>query len=110
MKIIDYNNGLKYLPDFMKDFHDQKDLFKCIHDLYKDDENFKELPASWRDNHIFVIDFFLWFMSMHGYKLQKIRQNIQFCDLHETMNEFKRKRLKQTINILSEKLPADGGE
>lgn len=26
-----------YLPKFMRDFHDQKDLFKSMHYLYQDD-------------------------------------------------------------------------
>jgi hypothetical protein len=70
----------KHLPEPMRDFHDQKDLFKSIHYLYQDNENFKASP-NWADAHVYVIDAFLWFMASRGYTLQKTRKkNIAFKD------------------------------
>ncbi len=34
----DWLNSGEYLPHIMRDFHDQKDLFKTIHTLYSDSE------------------------------------------------------------------------
>jgi len=73
----------EYLPSFIRDFHDQKNLFKSIHHLYQDNEWAKDAP-SWRDGHIYVIDWFLWFMAGRGYTLQKSRKKgIKFYDLPE---------------------------
>jgi hypothetical protein len=96
-----YTQDKHYLPDFMKDFHDQKDLFKAIYELYKDDENLKKLPQGWVDNHIFVVDFFLWFMGQHGYKLQKVRKKgVDFYDLKTTIEEMKGRSTKRFMDIL----------
>lgn len=102
MDAIEYTKSLKYLPEEFKDFHDQKDLMKALHDLYKDNETLKNMPNTWVDNHVFIVDFFLYFMSLHGYKLQKIRnKKVKFYDLNKTVDEFKEKRIKELSNILS---------
>lgn len=70
-----------YLPDFLKDFHDQKDFFKSMHYLYQDSEGAKEKP-NWRDGQIYTIDWFLWFAASRGYTLQRCRRkNIEFKGL-----------------------------
>lgn len=70
-----------YLPNFLKDFHDQKDFFKSMHFLYQDSEGAEDRP-NWCDGHIYTIDWFLWFMGSRGYTLQKNRtKNIEFKDL-----------------------------
>jgi hypothetical protein len=70
-----------YLPEFLKDFHDQKDFFKSLHHLYQDSEGAEDRP-NWREGHIYTIDWLLWFMASRGYTLQKCRRkNITFKDL-----------------------------
>ena len=59
----------KYLPTFMRDFHDQKDVFKSIHKLYGDVDI--PNPPSWIDAHVYTVDRFLWYMASRGYTLQK---------------------------------------
>jgi hypothetical protein len=70
-----------YLPEFIRDFHDQKDLFKTIHWLCKPkklsgtDTSFDSLQAvSWIQGQIYVIDKFLWVMAKFGYTLQRSRK------------------------------------
>lgn len=100
---IEYTQSKEYLPDFLKDFHDQKDLFKAIHQLYKDNESLQKMPNSWVDNHIFVIDYFLWFMGQHGYKLQKVRKKgVQFFNLHQTIEEMNKMRNVGLLEILQQ--------
>jgi hypothetical protein len=102
MNAIEYTKALEYLPDFMKDFHDQKDLFKAIHELYGKNESLQKLPNSWCDNHIFVIDYFLWFMGQHGYKLQKARKKgVEFYDLQATIEKMNSRRLDSLKHILN---------
>jgi hypothetical protein len=105
---IDYNEEKKYLPEFMQDFHDQKDLFKSLHDLYSERLE-KELPAfNWRDSHIYTVDFFLWFMGMHGYKLQKVKaKDVEFYDIEKTKAESKEKRVEAISKILFQREPTD---
>jgi hypothetical protein len=86
------SNGM-YLPPFMRDFHDQKNLFKAVgrivaRDQAENPEDFikKRLP-NWLDAHIYVVDYFLWFMAKHGYTLQKSRQSCEFEDIQEAINK-----------------------
>lgn len=71
-----------YLPEFLKDFHDQKKVFKKLQQWKSalgDDP-----PNNWVDNHIYTIDYFLWIMALHGYKLQKIRaKDIEFLNIQD---------------------------
>jgi len=60
----------KHLPSFMRDFHDQKDLFKTVGGYDRDDPY---PDISWIDGHTYTIDRFLWWMAAHGYTLQKCR-------------------------------------
>ena len=66
-----------HLPPFLRDSHAQKDVFKWM---------FRSVEAArargdarglgdltWVAAHVFVIDFFLWFMARHGYTLQRTR-------------------------------------
>ena len=62
----------RYLPEPMRDFHDQKDLFKAMSQLYG--EPMAKHAPSWIDAQIFTVDYFLWFMASRGYTLQKCRK------------------------------------
>lgn len=69
----------KHLPDFMKDFHDQKDLFKLIEYVYENGSHKVGVDVpNWRDAQVYTIDWFLWFMASRGYTLQKNRSKIEF--------------------------------
>jgi len=66
------DNG-EHLPVMLRDFHDQKDLFKAMHCLYESKENenqFKDHP-NWVNGSIYIIDWFLWYMAGRRYTLQK---------------------------------------
>lgn len=99
-----YLSNLDYLPDFMKDFHDQKDLFKSIFDQYRNG-NAKELleRVNWVDAHCFTIDVFLWWMAENGYKLQKIRKSdVKFDNAEETIKHFTDIRRTRSAAIFKE--------
>lgn len=90
MHLDTYMNENKNLPDFMVDFHDQKDLFKVIYTQYREGNNKKLLEnVNWVDAHCFTIDVFLWWMGKHGYKLQKSRcKNVEFYNPLETIEYY----------------------
>lgn len=83
--------GALYLPAFMRDFHDQKELFKDIQRMVearkKAEPNYTYLDGvSWVAAHVYVVDFFLWFMAQHGYTLQKCRRSdVEFRDIEEEL-------------------------
>ena len=80
IKLFKWLKSGEYLPSPMRDLHDQKDLFKSMHHLYQGNEGSEHVP-SWVSGHIYVIDFFLWFMASRGYTLQKTRKKgIEFKD------------------------------
>ena len=43
----------EYLPEFMRDFHDQKDVFKAMHNTITNAND----NGNARDCHIYVVDF-----------------------------------------------------
>jgi len=70
----------EYLPRPIRDFHDQKDLFKNMHIVYRDSESATKVP-NWVNGQIYVIDWFLWYMASRGYTLQKSRKKVEFMDM-----------------------------
>jgi hypothetical protein len=66
------NDG-KHLPDFLKDFHDQKDIFKFLHSYFNKPSGIGFNMPTWVDGQIYTIDHFLFFMGAMGYTLQKSR-------------------------------------
>lgn len=81
-----------YMPSRLRDFHDQKDLFKCMHDFYsaafRDPKNEQWGIPSWTGCQVYIVDFFLYFMAMHGYTLQRSRSDLPFYSLDESVGEF----------------------
>lgn len=97
-------NDQENLPDFMKDFHDQKDVFKTIFEPYKNCKYNSELLSEigWINAHRYTIDVFLWWMGLHGYKLQKSRKkDIEFANPSETIEYYRKirnERMSQELN------------
>jgi hypothetical protein len=105
--LIAWRQNGGHLPAFMKDFHDQKDLFKTIHQIYTKAEEGKaismqEMP-NWREAQCYTIDWFLWFMATHGYTLQRSRRDLPFSDIDQTINESREASVKALSLILGEK-------
>ena len=73
----------EYLPPPLRDFHDQKEVFKAIHERIAEDPHELVKRPSWVEGHVYVIDTFLWFMARRGYTLQKTRKKLEFRDLEE---------------------------
>jgi len=72
----------EYLPEFLRDFHDQKNLFKCMHFHFEKGEHAEDMP-NWRDGHIYTIDWFLWYVARRGYTLQKSRKGVEFQEFED---------------------------
>ncbi len=83
-KLRNWLNGSKYLPSFLRDFHDQKALFYSMHQLYDQDPKVGSVTMpDWVTGQCYSIDWFLWFMASRGYTLQKTTTNLNFRPLPE---------------------------
>lgn len=90
----------KHLPDFLKDFHDQKDFFKFLFESteFSQDSNFKNL--NFMQAQIFTIDLLLWRLASYGYTLQKNRSHQNFNDLDSDIELYKKKRIEQFNQLI----------
>lgn len=89
----------EYLPEFMRDFHDQKDIFKAMHNTITNaNEN-----GNPRDGHIYVVDTFLWYMARCGYTLQKSRKHVEFKDMDDDIERMRREFSEKFRGMLSAK-------
>ncbi|MCY1363098.1 hypothetical protein D9M68_878810 [compost metagenome] len=82
----------KYLPAPLRDFHDQKDVFKAMHEIVDVEGNVGAASVNWIAGQCYVIDIFLWFMARRGYTLQRSRAPVPFLDLEQTVREQNDKR------------------
>lgn len=107
MSLLDkWRNSGKHLPGFMRDFHDQKDLFKYMDEVVeggmKRHGSACELgDVTFRKAMIYTIDIFLWVMARHGYTLQHSRAKLPFENIEETVRQSKRERDNSAKMILS---------
>lgn len=84
MKTTNVDEFLKsgqYLPDVLRDFHDQKDIFKAMHEIVQETPDATIKRPDWVTGQCYVIDVFLWFMARRGYTLQRTRRRGNFRDL-----------------------------
>ncbi|CAE32167.1 phage-related hypothetical protein [Bordetella bronchiseptica RB50] len=84
--------SLQYLPPPLRDFHDQKEVFKTIHQITNVDGHEYARSVDWVTGQCYVIDIFLWFMARRGYTLQRCRARVPFRALHADVEEARNRR------------------
>ena len=82
--VLAWRKSGKYLPGFMRDFHDQKDTFKALHDTVAVEKHEYAKDIRWVAGQCYVIDLFLWHMARHGYVLRKADKKLPFDDIEKT--------------------------
>ncbi len=107
----EYVKSGKHLPGPLKDFHDQKDLFKLMYRCYADkggtgayEQNGASVP--WTTGQCYVIDWFLWFMGKRGWTLQRSRADVPFHDLDAEIAMMKREDAELFREMLAERKEA----
>lgn len=112
----EYVSSGKHLPPFLRDFHAQKNLFQLIAGVVaqsvanpKSPHHGKTDIPGWRDAHVYVIDFFLWFMAQRGWTLQRSRANVRFADYDKELAAFGERQAQELANVLGLTL-IPGGE
>ncbi len=96
-EILKWLESGKHLPEMMRDFHDQKDLFKVMHGIYENKDNESDVHPNmpnWTSGHVYTVDWFLWYMAGRGYTLQKSRKDLQFWPFED-----KRETLMKMISV-----------
>ncbi|WP_313472406.1 hypothetical protein [Brevundimonas sp.] len=100
-----------YLPDFMRDFHDQKDLFKAMQDVVERSNakhgGHRSLNATWTDYHIYTVDIFLWVLAAHGYTLQRSRHRFGFASVYDFVASAKERAREAMASVFASRR---GGE
>lgn len=97
-----WRDDQKHLPDFMRDFHNCKDLFKAISEYIVCEDDHPANQVNWVQAHCYTIDVFLWFMAEHGYTLQRSRARHEFTDLHERIQQMKDHRRASFAALLQQ--------
>ncbi|CAD5376765.1 conserved hypothetical protein [Pseudomonas sp. OF001] len=91
----------KHLPEFMRDFHNCKRLFRGISEYIALDEDHPAKDVNWRQAHCYTIDVFLWFMARHGFTLQRSRAKQNFDSLDDVLDELDAERRKAMAALLA---------
>lgn len=91
----------KYLPEFIQDFHDQKDVFRLVHNSCYQENNEYTKDLSWIAAHVYVIDMFLWTMARCGYTLQKSRKKLDFDDIKQEIKDHKHSRTNAFTDMIN---------
>lgn len=91
----------KHLPQPLRDFHDQKAVFKLVHELTEPPKDALHQHPSWVDGHIYVIDTFLWCMARHGYTLQRSRAKLPFESLESNIQAMEHRNAQAFASLLT---------
>lgn len=96
----------EYLPEPLRDFHDQKGVFRSMHEMVREDPSSFVRRPDWVEGQCYVIDVFLWFMARRGWTLQRSRKHIEFRDLEADVRAHTEKRQAQDAALLMSAMSA----
>lgn len=91
-KIDNYRKPYSFLPEFLKDFHDQKFFFKMIHEYGTNDvsENDVLNGIPFQHGQVMIVDYFLYILAKYGYKIQHYNQDIGFKSIYESVSAYEK--------------------
>lgn len=98
-KLMTRIRAAKHLPKFLRDFHDQKDVFKSVHYVMARNNPKTCEKVNWIDGQCYVIDVFLKFMALHGYEMRKSKARPTY-DLQQTINERQDREMEALKGVL----------
>lgn len=96
----------EYLPPPLRDFHDQKEVFKAMHEIVREDPAAFVKRPTWIEGQCYVIDVFLFFMARRGWTMQRTRRNGNFRDLDADVDAKTRQRDQDSAVMLSNMMKA----
>lgn len=89
MTLDEYRAKGLHLPTILRDFHDQKDIFKLIGGM-----EYYGKQITWVDGHVYTIDYFLWIMAKYGYELRKVTRKVPRENIHKAIEARKEAQYK----------------
>lgn len=98
--VAEWLNSGEYLPPPLRDFHDQKDVFKAIHQIVDVGAIDYTKNMNFVTGQVYVIDVFLWFMAKRGYTLQRTRRRGDFRSLEADVKAARDARNGQLAGLL----------
>ena len=102
MSVAEWVKSGKHLPKFLRDFHDQKDVFKVIARLCPADDK-DPYYVSWVNAQCYTIDKFLRVMAFCGWTLQRTRHAEEFCDIDAEIKQMKDESADVLVKFLSDR-------
>ena len=94
---LPWKQEAKHLPPFLRDFHDQKRVFKLLGEIAARSE---AKHPDWVTAHCYTIDIFLWAMASYGWTLQRSRSDVAFADLDEALAEMQAREAEALRELL----------
>lgn len=108
--LTEWLKSYEWLPAWMRDFHDQKDLFKALQQIVtnrRQDGDYTLEGITWCAAHVYVIDVFLWTMARAGWTLQRSRKaGLEFIDLPAAVQQHKEEMRKASAAMIATHLNA----
>lgn len=90
----------EYLPEPLRDFHDQKEVFKAMHEIILERPGDTIKRPTWIEGQCYVIDVFLWFMARRGWTLQRTRRDGDFRNLADDVRAQTERRDAESTAML----------
>jgi hypothetical protein len=89
----------------MRDFHDQKELFKALDEIVqrrneRDGNLSYTRDLTWVTAHVYTVDVFLWVLARHGYTLQRSRKRVAFSNIARFIGDSKERWRKRAADVL----------
>lgn len=103
--IKNWRENNAHLPEFLKDFHNQKEFFNLIFDTMAIDELDPLKDINSLQAHVLTLDVVLWKLAQYGYTLQKSRVKKDFDDIEQAISQNSKRRQEQFLQVL--KTPSD---
>ena len=98
--VIDWRKQGLHLPHILRDFHDQKDVFKLVDSLTRPNEGETIRRPTWVEAQVYTIDTLLWCMARHGYTLQRSRARLPFESIEENIKAMQERETRAFAELL----------
>lgn len=97
----------RHLPRFLRDFHDQKDVFKTLSKFTRTNQN-DPYHVSMTNAQVYVIDTFLRVMAACGWTLQRAPKGREYVSLADEIAKMKHQEADMLRAVLTGRM--DKGE
>lgn len=99
----------RHLPRFLRDFHDQKDVFKLLAQ-HQQNKSGDPYHVPWTNAQVYTIDVFLRVMAACGWTLQRAPKGREYMSLADEIRKMKDQEADVLLSFLAQnKAGKEGG-